>query len=415
MGNYNLEEILDFDKIRDLFKHFHITTGLDAALFDGAGRLILCDKSCAVCAAAANQKKCRDNIKYGGEKSFELGEPYIFACGCGLIMCSSPIVFNDELIGSIVCGPVMLWEADDYAYREFGKNTADMNLSCQVDLKNIRQLGCTNLTSAARILFILVDYICKTQQENMRRKIEASRQKSKILKTIEIDAPQKVSFKSYPLEYEKKLIAYVQLGEKNKAREIINDYLGEMFFYADGDLDIIKARLYEFIAFLSRAAVEAGATLNSMLGSIKNSARLFAENADFSEVCSITIEILYDFIDKVYGAKKSKAANRHLRNAVEYINAHYGENLTLENLSKAIFVSAYYLSHLFREELNTTFSDYLNDVRIRQAKKMLSEKDVKIEELSFAVGFNNPNYFTKIFKKICGVSPSQYKKLSGHN
>ena len=76
-------------------------------------------------------------------------------------------------------------------------------------------------------------------------------------------------YNKYPIELEKELIAYVQLGDRNKAKNIINRFLNEIFSFASGDLEIIKAKLYEFCAFLSRSAVEAGAPLASLTDIIK--------------------------------------------------------------------------------------------------------------------------------------------------
>jgi ligand-binding sensor protein len=101
----DLKEILDLDQLKKLLMHFSVVTGLDAALFNQAGQgLAEHRKDDSICVLAQNCPKCREYISYGGSMSRELGEPYIYACGCGLIMCSSPILFNDGLAGSIACG-----------------------------------------------------------------------------------------------------------------------------------------------------------------------------------------------------------------------------------------------------------------------------------------------------------------------
>jgi two-component system response regulator YesN len=68
------------------------------------------------------------------------------------------------------------------------------------------------------------------------------------------------------------------------------------------------------------------------------------------------------------------------------------------------------LSHLFRKELDTTFSDYLCRVRINNAKVFLkNDRQIKIQEVTGKVGFNDPNYFAKSFKKLTGVTPREYQ------
>ena len=83
--------------------------------------------------------------------------------------------------------------------------------------------------------------------------------------------------------------------------------------------------------------------------------------------------------------------------------------MTLETLAKNVFVSAYYLSHLFRDEMNTTFSDYLAKKRVEEAKRFL-KSGMTVEQASARAGFKDSNYFTKIFKKYVGITPSRYRR-----
>jgi two-component system response regulator YesN len=90
----------------------------------------------------------------------------------------------------------------------------------------------------------------------------------------------------------------------------------------------------------------------------------------------------------------------------------YTEDLTLKKVSDVVFISAFYLSHLFRKEMNTTFSDYLCKIRMEKAKGFLKNgKDFRIHEIAEKTGFNDPNYFAKTFKRMVGVAPKEYKKF----
>ncbi|MDR2782633.1 MAG: PocR ligand-binding domain-containing protein, partial [Treponema sp.] len=124
-----LKDILDFGQIENLLRHFFLVTGLDTAFHDAEGRELTAKRnSPSICASARGCETCRKHLSDGGEKSLELGEPYIYSCGCGLVMCSSPIVYNASLIGSIACGPVMLWEADEIAVSDLAEKIRLMNL-----------------------------------------------------------------------------------------------------------------------------------------------------------------------------------------------------------------------------------------------------------------------------------------------
>lgn len=113
------------------------------------------------------------------------------------------------------------------------------------------------------------------------------------------------------------------------------------------------------------------------------------------------------FLDDVFAAlpQVSSATTR----AVAYISAHYMEKLTLRDLAANLYLNDTYLSKLFRQELNTSFTDYLNNTRIEHSIELMRSTDKSLLEIAGLVGFDDQSYFTKIFKKITGMTPRQYK------
>lgn len=93
----------------------------------------------------------------------------------------------------------------------------------------------------------------------------------------------------------------------------------------------------------------------------------------------------------------------------QYIHAHYQEELTLKYLADEIHMNSQYISKLFKEEKGTTFSDYLTDVRINKSKTLLTKTQQTIQEISLSVGYNDPNYFTRVFKKHEFITPKVYR------
>ena len=99
------------------------------------------------------------------------------------------------------------------------------------------------------------------------------------------------------------------------------------------------------------------------------------------------------------------------RSAIAYIRKNFHHNISLTEVAEAAGVSAPYLSKLFKEECGTGFADYLNEVRIGQAKRMIERGGMKLSEVAGRVGFNNYNYFCKVFKKLEDLTPVEYEKL----
>jgi two-component system response regulator YesN len=340
-------------------------------------------------------------------------------------MCSLPVVFNETLIGSIACGPVILWDADELALSEFLEKTADMNIAVPIAgdsasslLAAVPSCGCQNITSAAQIFFIMMNSLTREHSAYLRQRAQITEQQAKIAELIierKINAAslreleRRAETLVYPVETEKELIALVQNGNKQGATHLLNGLLSIIFSFAEGNMDTIRVKLFELVAFLSRAAVEAGAPLKEVNNITKEAFEICQEDTDFERLCFLTARAMERFIDTVYQYRAKKQASLHLTRAIEYIAEHYADELTLNSVARAVYVSEFYLSHLFRREMNTTFSDYVCKVRIEKAKEFfMDDPSARIQEISEKSGFNDPNYFAKIFKKCTGMTPRAY-------
>lgn len=109
------------------------------------------------------------------------------------------------------------------------------------------------------------------------------------------------------------------------------------------------------------------------------------------------------------GEKEEDNSHHIVKRAQEYIGEHYAENLTLGDVAEEAGISAGYLSTLFSQNLQCGFVDYLNQIRIERACCYLEQNYLKNYEIAYRVGFRDEKYFSKVFKKIKGVSPKEYR------
>jgi two-component system response regulator YesN len=96
--------------------------------------------------------------------------------------------------------------------------------------------------------------------------------------------------------------------------------------------------------------------------------------------------------------------------ALEYIAAHYTENLTLQNVADTVHLSKSYFSLYFKKQTGRNFVDYLIELRIREAMRLLVESESRIYDVAKAAGFKDVKYFSKVFKKITGLTPIAYRE-----
>lgn len=135
--------------------------------------------------------------------------------------------------------------------------------------------------------------------------------------------------------------------------------------------------------------------------------------------CSSTEELfacLGTFQDEYIKAsliQRENDAIRPIRRAKQYIQNHYSEPVTLEEVSGIVGLSPAYFSVLFKKTEGEGFARYLTNVRLEQAKILLRESNIPVAEICRRVGYNDTKHFTHIFEKTVGIKPATYRKLYG--
>ncbi len=104
---------------------------------------------------------------------------------------------------------------------------------------------------------------------------------------------------------------------------------------------------------------------------------------------------------------KGKAGK--IRAAAEFIEAYYDKAITISNVAYKVNLSAWELSHLFKEQMGVTPIEYLTNIRIERAKKLLLTTDKKCCNIYYEVGYNGQAHFTRKFKEVTGMTPLEFR------
>ncbi len=108
---------------------------------------------------------------------------------------------------------------------------------------------------------------------------------------------------------------------------------------------------------------------------------------------------------------RERQTRKPIREALDYIENHYGEKITLESISDQLQMNSSYLSTLFKKETGETFQDYLTQYRIDRAKEMLTTTSETMASIALHVGYTDTRYFSQNFTRIVGIKPSLYRKM----
>jgi AraC-like DNA-binding protein/ligand-binding sensor protein len=107
--------------------------------------------------------------------------------------------------------------------------------------------------------------------------------------------------------------------------------------------------------------------------------------------------------------RRDKAEPLVIARAKEFIREHQAEHLSLGQVAKAVNTSTFYFCKLFRKATGVNFTDYVSRVRIEKAKDLLLNPNLRVSEIAYEVGFQSLTHFNRVFKRILGQSPTEYR------
>ena len=112
---------------------------------------------------------------------------------------------------------------------------------------------------------------------------------------------------------------------------------------------------------------------------------------------------------KTEGVSEVRARSR-IQMAVRYIHEHYSENITILDLAERYEMSPNYFSSIFKREIGVSAVNYITDVRMKEAQKLLAHSDNSVVDIAKKVGYEDGQYFFRVFKKHTGMTPLRYRE-----
>ena len=176
-------------------------------------------------------------------------------------------------------------------------------------------------------------------------------------------------------------------------------HMDQLFAYAKEGNSITAARLKRTLLTIVRSVADHD--LQQYVPAM--------ENAIHDANYLIDLEGVFDqFIRNLESGKRRYSAS--IGEAVSYISLHFREDITLQDVAQAVFLSGGYLSRRFKKEVGANFSDYLLKLRLDEAMQLLQSTNLRVGEVSGQVGIGNISYFSNVFRKQFGISPNELRK-----
>ena len=391
-------------------KHFSAVLNIPCTvvdLADGSMQCSLGDELINVCKACPH-KDCggyRD-FSRGCEEAYRWDGLYIYYCSQDMVLvCASVSDDKGTLAGGLVLGPVILDNKEEI----LGEN---LTPEFREALEMVPEIVPNKIQGMAEILAAIAGNISNLshgkagqyfyRQDSLLNAMYVERMK---------DADSN-DFYTYPIVIEGKLRAAIRNRDKEMSQTILNQMLAYIYTYNRNDLELIKPRITELVVIISRAAVDAGASVRDIF-LINENFNANIENFQNLEDLSVWVSnMLQRFISLTFEFEKVKHADTVYK-VIEYIKNNYHRHISLEEIAGISFMSKTYLSTLFKKETGYSISEYINDIRVDRAQSLLVGSDLSIVEIARMCGFEDQSYFTKVFRKVAGITPKKYRESRG--
>jgi len=210
-------------------------------------------------------------------------------------------------------------------------------------------------------------------------------------------------------EAETKMVLAIRLGNKEKALSVFQSIVEPFHTDKTSTIEYIRGVCMELISITYRQLYETGENMNVILpdkiqviNDLLTAENIFRMKEQMSAIITTTAE----FFSQKYNQKSLAILNR----IKEVINNRYTEKIALSDIASEVFVSLNYMCLIFKKETGLTVNDYLTQVRMEAAKKMLKTTKMKIWEIAEEVGYENHHYFSTAFKKYTGMQPQYFRE-----
>lgn len=344
--------------------------------------------------------------------AMDLGEPYIFACHANLNHIVIPLINQNALFGSILAGPFLMDEADSVLIEDISKrypfSTYEL-LELYDESKSLQVIPPAKVTHLSKMMYYMFAGLISDSRQQLIINRNKLHQQSRINESIQMyKTSGTASNNLYPYDKERLLISKLKTGDIEAAKALLNDLLGYVFFSQGSNLEIVKSRSLELCSLLSRAAIEGGATSDSILKVNNQLLTVIPTINNMDDLCYKLQEAIDAFTDCMFEHVPTKNSDV-VKKAIQYISKNYANNLSLERVANQVHLNPTYFSTLFKQSAGSSFKEYLNMVRIEESKRLLSNTDYSLIDIAVATGFEDQSYFTKVFKKYTGLTPKQFR------
>ena len=404
------------ERLKAVLENLHAFTQLPIHLIDQRGETLMTfGESPRYCRLLQRNlvpgKGCLAVCLQVGQQAKKLGQPYIFSCHADLNHIAFPLLHQDELLGCIIVGPFLMDKPDSTLITNLTEKhnlTPMLSLELYDELPGLQVIEPARVNQLSRLMEHLLSPLMPAERVILQQAKEKLYQQSRINETIQQYKEQGISeSRAFFYEKETELLSRVRTGNVQEAKALLDELLGHVLFSQGSRIENIHLMAVELTTLLSRVAIDGGAGTDKIYGLNSQYLTRILLQQNQEELCYLLQEVVESFMDAMFTHQDQ--GNPHIRKALRYIAANYTQKLTLQNVASEVGISPNHFSTLFHKTVGVSFREYLCQTRVEGSKQLLLYTDYSLADIAAAMGFPDQSNFSKVFKRITGISPGKYR------
>lgn len=381
-------------------RHIETTTGTTCVLLDVAGGKFDGSPFSSACHLQSSPCEAITTHLYGAYEAERWDDKYIYYCPRGLIFIATPVREPGSAMAyCFITGPIIMSNfPDDNRYGDL----------TEIDgLEHVPSMTTAQTRSFSEVIRAACGYLSGSAATP---DVDSGGHAEMLQMMYEISAriPQDEK-RQYPIKSERKLQKLIQEGDKEGSQKLLNELLGYIYFTSGADFRIIKTRVHELLVVMSRAAIEGGADVSQVFWLSDSYAAEVEKFRDIEALSRWLSAVVHKFVSCVFDFSDVKHRDIIFK-VTEFVKLNLTERVTIEQCADYVYLSKSHLSRILRQELGCTFTEYVSRQRVDRSKVLLMNERLSLADIAGETGFDDQSYFTKVFKKVTGVTPGKYRE-----
>ncbi len=223
------------------------------------------------------------------------------------------------------------------------------------------------------------------------------------------DRPTSSSKYFYPFNLEKQILNNVDTGSKSSLLGSLNNLIDEIKENKELTFDNVMLILNQLLGNTVKYLLNLNLSVSKVFGNDFNIYSQLAELETLDDAGLFLTNIYLQIIE--YTQKLKEYDKSHIAKIMQYIQENYKKDIAINNLADHVGLSYSHVRKIFNDETGENIVNYINNMRIEEAQRLLRQSGMNINEIALSLGYNNKQSFNRFFKKYVGVNPGEYRNI----